>query len=74
MESKKPNPIAAARHRKGLTQRQLADLIGASRGQIANWETEAATPPPACAIRLAKALRMSLDQIYANVETQQKVA
>jgi len=38
--------IREARKRKGLTQRQLADLIGAKHNSISDWENNKNNPDP----------------------------
>lgn len=38
--------IAAARHRKGLSQRQLSQLIGVTLGAVGQYETGATIPRP----------------------------
>jgi|SRR5687768_14745569 len=46
---------------RGLTQTQLAELIGSSQRAISSYETIAEYPPTAVLIKLAKALEVSTD-------------
>jgi transcriptional regulator with XRE-family HTH domain len=46
---------------RGLTQTQLAELIGSSQRAISSYETIAEYPPTAVLIKLAKALDVSTD-------------
>lgn len=48
--------IAAARIEKGFTQQQLADAIGVSQTQIANWESGFRKPKMDALMRIGKAL------------------
>lgn len=55
--------LYALRMEKGLTQTQLAELIGASQRSISGYETVPLLPPSAVIIKLAKALGVSADQL-----------
>lgn len=48
--------IAAARKKKGLTQQQLADLVGVSREQVARWESGSNEPGDASKAKLKEVL------------------
>ena len=50
---------------RGLTQTQLANAIGSSQRAISHYETVADYPPPAVIVDLAKALRVSTDELLA---------
>jgi DNA-binding transcriptional regulator YiaG len=39
-----PKEILALRHQLGVTQQQLADMIGATRESVSRWETGAHPP------------------------------
>jgi DNA-binding XRE family transcriptional regulator len=60
--------IAAARKHHGHTQESLADLVGVSRGAVAQWEMEEGTrPDPTNAVRLTQLLPgLTLEAIYGN--------
>lgn len=52
-----PNALRAARERAGLTQHQLARLVGAAGGErVSRWELGASDPRPDFIVKLARAL------------------
>lgn len=53
--------IARLRMERGLTQAQLAEMIGCPRQTIARWETGVRTPNLSYLTRLARALECSID-------------
>jgi transcriptional regulator with XRE-family HTH domain len=52
----------------GLTQAQLADLIGISRRQINLYESDGAVPRDLALHKLAKALNVSADQLIGKTQ------
>ena len=58
-----PPPIALARILKGLTQRQLAERVGMSRGRLGELE-HGASPNLRTARALANALDTDLDRLF----------
>ena len=48
---------------RGITQTQLADLIGSVQRNISHYETVAELPPSAVIIKIAKALQVSTDDL-----------
>ncbi len=55
--------LAQLRKAAGYTQQQLADEIGATRRQIAYYESESEHPPANLLIDLARALNASTDEL-----------
>lgn len=55
--------LADIRQGRGMTQAELALAVGVSRRVIAYYEHEDAQPPGAMLVDLAKALRVSADQL-----------
>jgi len=55
--------LAQIRESRGLTQAELALAVGVSRRVIAYYEQEDSQPPGAMLVDLAKALRVSSDQL-----------
>ena len=53
----------AIRKARGLTQVQLAELAGTTERAVSYYETEAGFPPAPAVIQLAKALRVSTDEL-----------
>lgn len=52
-----PNALRAAREEAGLTQHELARLVGAAGGErISRWELGTSSPRPDFLVRLAQAL------------------
>jgi len=55
--------LVEIRKAKGLTQVDLAKLTGISPRMIAYYETRAKNPSPATIVALAKALKVSIDDL-----------
>jgi transcriptional regulator with XRE-family HTH domain len=64
-----PRALRAARERAGLTQHQLARLIGVAGGErVSRWERGTSEPRPAILVRLAKVLGVeALDLLDVDV-------
>ena len=57
------SPIARLRIARGLTQTQLAELIGCHQQSINKWETGKCAPGMQSLIKLARALGCSIDDL-----------
>lgn len=57
------SPLTEARMAAGLTQAQLAQLVGCSQKDISRWENGARNPSAAYAVSLANALGVSVSQL-----------
>ena len=55
--------LAQIRQSRAMTQAELAEAVGVSRRVIAYYEHQDAQPPGAMLVDLAKALRVSADQL-----------
>jgi transcriptional regulator with XRE-family HTH domain len=55
--------IAALRRERGYTQTELADQVGAIQVVVSNYERGKLRPHPDMIVRLAKALRVSADEL-----------
>jgi transcriptional regulator with XRE-family HTH domain len=55
--------LAALRVARGLTQTQLAELVGSSQRCISRYETVAEFPPAPVLVEIAKVLRVSADEL-----------
>jgi transcriptional regulator with XRE-family HTH domain len=55
--------LQAIRKARGLTQVQLAEAAGTTQRAISYYETEAGFPPAPAVIDLAKALKVSTDEL-----------
>ena len=58
--------LVRLRKLKGFTQQELADATGISRRAIAHYETQGKEIPPQSAIVLAKALNVSVDELFGH--------
>jgi putative transcriptional regulator len=58
------NRIKAEREKAALTQAALAELVGVSRKTINTVENGVFTPSATLAIKLAKALGLSVEQLF----------
>ncbi len=55
--------LAELRAERGITQGQLAEMIGSSQRAISAYETVAEYPPTAVVVELAKVLKVSADEL-----------
>ena len=55
--------LADLRADRGITQRQLAEMIGSSQRAISAYETVAEYPPTAVVVEIARALKVSADEL-----------
>lgn len=62
-----PDRLRAARVRAGLTQAELARVIGVAGGErVSRWELGTSTPSTAMRARLAKALGIDLEELLPS--------
>jgi DNA-binding XRE family transcriptional regulator len=59
-----------ARAQAGLTQRQLAQLVGVPQSSVARWESGQIEPLVGTAIRLSNAVGQAVESIWVDVETE----
>lgn len=57
--------IKELRKARGLSQEELACIIGTERSTISKWETGEAKPRTDLLVKLAKALRCKIDDLFA---------
>ncbi len=55
--------LAELRAERGITQGQLAEMIGSSQRAISGYETVAEYPPTAIVVEIAKGLKVSADEL-----------
>lgn len=60
----KINGIKCKRVEAGLSQKQLADIMGVTQAAIANWETGGVYPRASQLPALAEALNCTIDDLY----------
>ena len=64
MNEKLANRIKTEREKAALTQAALAEIVGVSRKTINTVENGVFTPSATLAIKLAKALGLSVEQLF----------
>lgn len=62
------NYLKNKRMEKGLTQSQLAKIVGVGRVSITRYETGKDIPPMRKAIKIAKVLGCTLDELFGVEE------
>jgi DNA-binding XRE family transcriptional regulator len=60
------HPIRDARIRHQLTQEVLGRALGVTKATVSKWEQGQALPEPPVAFRLADALDLTLEDVYAS--------
>ena len=65
------NNLKLLRKEKGLTQEQLAEMLGVSRQAISRWEFDNGYPETDKLLIIAKELDVSLDYLMDNVPSKQ---
>ena len=68
MAERLENRLRELREAKGLTQAQLADLIGVSRKTVNTVENGVFVPSTVVALKLAKALGSSVEELFFIAE------
>ncbi len=63
-----PTPVVFWRERRGLTQTELAEAAGISRAYTSQIESGSRTGTPEVLARIARALRVSLDDLVVIEE------
>lgn len=63
------NKLRCGRQKKGLTQEQVAQVVGVSRQTVSNWETGKSLPDVISVIRLSDLYGVSLDQLLKGDDT-----
>lgn len=64
--------LKKARKEKGLTQLQLAKMLGYKRGQsVCNWENGYVDPPLVVAKKLAEILEKNINDIFFADQVQE---
>lgn len=66
--------LAELRQARGLSQDELATLLGVSRRVVAYYEAESAQPPGALLVDLARALRVSTDELLGVKAVSDKLS
>ena len=65
--------LAELRQEKNFTQQQLAEKINVSRKAISHYETGRAKPSLDVAVKLAKALGVSVEKIYEALKEEARL-
>lgn len=60
------NQIRKYRHKRNLKQSELALLVGVNRTAVTKWESGAAEPRTSRLLKIADALRCSVDDLLGN--------
>ena len=69
------NTIRTLREKNGITQKELAEIIGVSDKTISKWETNKGLPDIGIIEELAKALRVSLPELFTgDLKTNENVS
>lgn len=55
--------LAELRAERGITQIQLAEMIGSSQRAVSHYETVAEYPPTAVVVQIAEVLKVSADEL-----------
>lgn len=67
--------IKHLREKKGLTQKQLADIVGVSDKAVSKWETEKGYPDIAVTDSLSAALGVSLSELFTgNIKENRNIS
>lgn len=60
------SPIAKRRIALGMTQKQLAEVIGTTQAMIARWEAAKHAPNGTTLMKLSNALNCTIDELMEN--------
>ena len=69
------NTIRTLREKEGITQKELAEIIGISDKTVSKWETNKGLPDIGIIVELSKALRVSLAELFTgDLKTNENVS
>lgn len=60
------NPIREQRLQRGMTQNELARLLGVDRSNVAKWETGVHKPRADMLLNLSRVFQCSLDELLGR--------
>ncbi len=63
--------LISARKEKGLTQEQLAEMLGCQKSSVSNWENGYSTPKLADAFKLSEILGYDVEQLFRGDKVQE---
>lgn len=66
--------IRRYRIEKGLTQTQLGNLVGVSQRVVAYYEVKGVSPPPELLVKIADALRVSIEELFGRKKRSGRAA
>lgn len=64
------NRIKKAREKRGLTQKQLSEMIMVNQSTVAMWETGKSVPRATNLLKLSNTLNCSVDELLRQSEKQ----
>lgn len=62
--------IEYERRRAGLTQKQLAEMIGVTTGTVSFWETGTHEPASSKLYSISKALNVPMESLVGDIEAR----
>lgn len=65
------NAIIKLRERKGLSQKELADILNITQGAVSQWELGLSRPTSKILPELAKALDCTIDELFKDESTEE---
>lgn len=65
--------IARRRKKLGMTQKELAEKLDISDKTLSRWETDKQVPDALMIPEIAKALELSISELYGVAESENKV-
>ena len=65
--------IANLRKEKGLTQRELGEMVGVSNQAVSKWESEITSPDVSAFPLLADVFECSIDEIFEYIPKKERV-
>ncbi|MGN7359485.1 helix-turn-helix transcriptional regulator [Paenibacillus sp. SAF-054] len=67
---KKNLDLAGARKDKGLTQEELAVLLGYSKATVSNWENGYSSPSLSDAFKISRILNKDINKLFSGLYVQ----
>ena len=67
----KNEALISARKRKGLSQEQLAEMLGVRKTTISNWENSYSNPTLSDAFRVADILESDVNVLFSGLRVQE---